>query len=654
MVRFIRFGCFAILLVAAPKVSVVRCQSSVATDHGPRTTDNLSSLSFSQAMEDLPALIRKSYTRQDHRIAMRDGVHLYTVVYSPRDTSRKYPILMMRTPYGVAPYDKDKYRSTLGPNPHFVKEGYIFVYQDVRGRYMSEGVFENMRPHLEKRDNDLDIDESSDTYDTIDWLVHNIPNNNGKAGQWGISYPGFYASAGMIDAHPALKAVSPQAPIADWYFDDFFHHGAFFLTHAFNFFSRFGQPRPEPTTKSLPGLQHGTPDGYQFFLDLGPLRNVDPRYYKGQVSYWNEFVKHPTYDRFWKARNILPHLKNVAPAVMTVGGWFDAEDLYGPLKTYRAVEKQNPDVFNILVMGPWAHGGWSRGDATRLGNIDFGSNTSAFFQKNIELPFFNHHLKGKGKHGLPEAYAFETGANRWRKFDTWPPCNLQKGKLYARSGGKLSFHPPEEEEGYDEFISDPNRPVPFTESITTAMSYDYMTDDQRYASRRPDVAVYLSPRLKRNFTLAGPMKADMFVSTSGTDSDWIVKLIDVFPPDATDPAGLPPGRRMGNYHMHIRSEVLRGRYRDSYSKPKPFKANEPTRVKVEMQDVLHTFRKGHRILVQIHSTWFPLVDRNPQKYVPNIFLAEEADFIRTTQRVYRNQQQPTAIEVGFLPEGPEL
>lgn len=608
------------------------------------------SLSLAQAPEDLPALIRKLYTRKDYRIAMRDSTRLYTVVYMPKDRSRSYPILLNRTPYGVGPYDKDSYRSKLGPNPLFVKEGYIFAYQDVRGRYMSEGEFENMRPICPRPLRDGDIDESTDAYDTIDWLTHNIPNNNGKVGQWGTSYGGFYTSAGMIDAHPALKAVSPQAPIADWYFDDFFHHGAFFLAHAFNFFSTFGQPRPEPTTHNPPRFQHGTPDGYQFFLDIGPLRNVDSRHLKSRVAYWNTFVEHPTYDKFWKARNILPHLKNVAPAVMTVGGWFDAEDLYGPLKTYQAIEAQNPDISNVLVMGPWSHGGWNRPDGSRLGNIHFGANTSDFFQKHIELPFFNHRLKGKTNPDQPEAHVFETGTNRWRKFESWPPCLLQKCKLYARAGGSLSFDPPDDEEGNDRFPSDPNRPVPFTESITTSMSYDYMTDDQRFASRRPDVAVYQSPVLKKDMTVAGPLRAELFVSTSGTDSDWIVKLIDVFPANAEDPPGAAPTRRLGNYHMHVRSEVIRGRYRNSYSRPEPFVANHPTRVSFELQDVLHTFRKGHRILVQIHSTWFPLVDRNPQKYVPNIFLAEEKDFIRTIQRVYRNQNHATSIEFGILPE----
>jgi putative CocE/NonD family hydrolase len=604
--------------------------------------------SFGQELASIPRYIRENYVRQDHQIPVRDGVRLYTIVYSPKDRSRVYPMLMMRTPYSVGPYEKGKFRGSLGPNPLFVKEGYIFVYQDVRGRYMSEGEFENMRPQRGQRTSDKNIDESTDTYDTIDWLVKNVPNHNGKVGQWGISYPGFYSAVGMIDAHPALKAVSPQAPIADWFFDDFNHHGAFFLTHAFNFFSGFGQPRPMPTTQGGPRFQHGTPDGYQFFMNVGPLKNIDPRYLKGRVAYWNRFVEHPNYDAFWQDRNVLPHLKKVAPAVMTVGGWFDAEDLYGPLKIYRAIEKQNPGVFNVLVMGPWAHGAWSRGDGSRLGNIQFGSNTSKFFQQNMELPFFNHFLKGKGEHGLPEAYVFETGTNRWRQFDHWPP-QLQPGRLYARDGGRLSFDAPAEEEGCDEFISDPNRPVPFTEEITTGMATAYMTDDQRFASRRPDVAVYQTPPLKKDLTLAGPLRAELFVSTSGTDSDWVVKVIDVFPDQVNYPAP-PSGRKMGGYQMMVRSEVIRGRFRKGYEHPEPFVPNHPARVSLELLDVLHTFQKGHRVMIQIHSSWFPLVDRNPQTFVPNIFLAEEQDFVKTTQRVYRTSRLPTSMQVGILSE----
>jgi putative CocE/NonD family hydrolase len=606
-----------------------------------------------QEKEDSAAYIREHYTKQEYRVPMRDGVRLFTAVYTPKDASQAYPILMQRTPYSVAPYGKEDYRSELGPSHFFAREGYIFAYQDVRGCFMSEGKFDNMRPHLDKKTSKRDIDESSDTFDTIEWLLAKVPNHNGRVGQWGISYPGFYSSAGMIDAHPALKAVSPQAPIADWFFDDFHHHGAFFLPHAFGFFSVFGPVRPEPTTRWAKRFEYGTPDGYQFYLNLGPLKNANERYFKDRIPFWNRMVDHPNYDAFWQARNLLPHLKKVAPAVMTVGGWFDAEDLYGALKTYRAIEKQNPDSFNVLVMGPWLHGGWSRGDGDKLGNIHFGAKTARFYQQHMELPFFEYFLKDKGEHGLPEAYVFETGANRWQRFDTWPP-KLETRKLYFHQGGRLKFDTPAEEgEAYDSYVSDPNHPVPFTEAIATGMTVEYMTDDQRFASRRPDTLAYQTEVLDRDITLAGPLRADLRVSTSGTDSDWVVKLIDVFPNEAQDPPDLPSGRHLGGYEMMVRSEVIRGRFRNSYERPEPFVPNEPTKVSLELQDVLHTFAKGHRIMVQIQSTWFPLVDRNPQKYVDNIFLADPKDFIKTTQRIYRSKQQPTCVEIGVLPASPQ-
>lgn len=598
-----------------------------------------------------PSGIRDLYTKQEVMIPMRDGVKLFTAIYTPKDSSTKYPVLMSRSPYSSAPYGKDKYRESLGPNRLFKDERYIFVYQDVRGCYMSEGTFVDMRPHLDHKSTPADIDESSDTYDTIDWLIKNLPKNNGRVGLYGISYPGFYSSAGMIDAHPALKAVSPQAPIADWWFDDFHHHGALFLPHAFNFLAAFGQPRPKPTTTRprIYGFKHGTPDGYDFFLGLDSLKHANERYLKNDVLFWNQIVEHPNYDEFWQARNLLPHLHNVAPAVMTVGGWFDAEDLYGALNTYQAVEKQNPGVFNVLVMGPWRHGGWGRTPGDKLGNVHFGADTSAFYQKELELPFFNHFLKDKGKLDLPEASVFETGANRWRKFDHWPPASVQPRKLYFHAGYRLSFEPPTEEEANDEFVSDPNKPVPFTQDITVMMSPNYMTDDQRFAARRPDVLAYQTDVLKEDVTVAGPVLADLRVATSGTDSDWIVKLVDVFPNDAQDYADTPRGVRMGGYQMMVRSEVIRGRFRNSNARPEPFVPNEPTQVSLPLQDVLHTFKKGHRIMVQVQSTWFPLVDRNPQKFVPNIYLADDKDFVKATQKVFRSQRLPTALQVGVLP-----
>jgi putative CocE/NonD family hydrolase len=584
--------------------------------------------------------VRENYTRTTYKIPARDGTHLYTIVYSPTDQSQTYPILLMRTPYGIGPYDESQVRSSLGPSKHFPAEKYIFAYQDVRGRFMSEGVFDNMRPQLAKPGGPNDIDESTDTYDTIDWLVKHVPNNSGKVGQYGISYPGFYTSAGMINAHPALKASSPQAPIADWFFDDFFHHGAFFLPHAFNFFSRFGKARPAPTSERSRGYNFGTPDGYQFFLDLGSLRNANSRWFKNEIAYWNTIAQHPNYDDFWQARNLLPHLRRVAPAVMTVGGWYDAEDLYGACQTYRAVEKQNPGIFNVLVMGPWAHGGWAGADGSRLGDATFGSNTSAFFQENIELVFFNHFLKGKGKNSLPEAFVFETGRNRWHQLNAWPPTGTAKQTLYLGGKGTLSSERPREQEARDTFLSDPNHPVPYTEAISFGMSREYMTGDQRFASRRPDVLAYQTVPLDDDLTLAGPLQAELHVATTGSDADWVVKLIDVYPPDA--------GKTMGGYQMMVRSEVIRGRFRESYEKPRPFVPGQPATIRLPLQDVLHTFKKGHRVMVQVCCTWFPLVDRNPQKYVPNIFEAEDGDFVPATQTVFRSSARPSAVHFGVV------
>jgi uncharacterized protein len=610
-------------------------------------------LAVAQPPADQARYIKENYTKREVQVPMRDGARLFTAIYAPKDAATKYPILMTRTPYGIAPYGPEKFKGVLGPNKHFLKPGYIFVYQDVRGCFMSEGTFVNMTPHLREKKNAKDVDESTDTYDTIDWLLKNVPNNNGKVGHWGISYPGFYAAAGMIDAHPALKAVSPQAPIADWFWDDFHHHGAFFLPHAFNFFPRFGSPRPKPTTERPGEFDHQTRDGYQFFLDLGPMKNADTKYFKGTQAFWNEMCDHPNYDEFWKVRDLRPHLKKVAPAVMTVGGWFDAEDLFGPLKIYHQIEKDNPGIFNVLVMGPWVHGGWSHTPGKRIGNIDFGAPTAEYYQKEIELPFFDHYLKGEGNVKLPEASVFETGINRWRQFDAWPPKETEQKKLYLQRGGKLSFEEPtEEDEVFEEYVSDPAKPVPFTEAITVNMAVEYMTDDQRFAARRPDVLAFQSEPLKEDMTLAGPLMADLRVSTSGTDSDWIVKLVDVFPGNAKNPPAdpeKPQTRPYSGYQMMVRSEVIRGRFRNSYEKPEPFVANQPTKVPLELLDVLHTFKKGHRIMIQVQSSWFPLVDRNPQKYVANIYKADEKDFIKATQRVYCSKKLPTSIQVGVLP-----
>jgi uncharacterized protein len=604
------------------------------------------SLLIPAARAQTEAEVKAHYTKTEQTISMRDGVKLFTSIYVPKDKSKKYPIMLNRTPYSVAPYSPSDYKTALGPSLLFQKERYIFVYQDVRGKFMSEGEYVNVRPHIEGKKG-KEVDESSDTYDTIDWLIKNVPNNNGRVGMWGISYPGFYAAMGTIDAHPALKASSPQAPIADWFIgDDFHHNGTLFLPHAFNFLSGFGLPRPQPTTEFPARFAHGTPDGYKFFLEMGPLANADRKYLKGQVTFWNEMTAHPNYDDYWRARNTLPHLKNIKPAVMTVGGWFDAEDLYGALNTYKTIERINPGIYNKLVMGPWFHGGWARADGDFLGDVKFGAQTSVFYRENIELPFFECLLKDKCDHNLPEAFVFETGSNQWRSYDHWPPLNTEQKELFLQANGTLSFSRPARSmaKSFDEYVSDPAHPVPFISNTAIGMTREYMIDDQRFAATRPDVLVYQTGPLEKAVTASGPVVATLFVSTSGTDSDYVVKVIDVFPDNTPDNDPNPAGVKMGGYQMLVRGEPMRGRFRNSFARPEAMIPNKVTKVEFTLPDVNHSFQKGHRIMVQIQSSWFPLVDRNPQKFV-DIYKATERDFQKATQRIYRSAQYSSQVSL---------
>ncbi len=590
------------------------------------------------------------FDKSEYQISMRDGVKLFTIVYSPKDHSQKYPMLFMRTPYSIGPYGKDKFRDQLGPSKIFTREKYIYVYQDVRGKFMSGGIYEDVRPFIPNKKNNKDIDESSDVYDTIDWLIKNIENNNGKVGMYGISYPGFYAAMGAINAHPALAAVSPQAPIADWFIDDdFHHHGAFWLPHAFRFYSVFGIPRPEPINEwPKPVFSPSTADGYKFFLEMGSFENTTTKYYKHQIPFWDTLMAHPNYDEFWQTRNTLPHFKDIKPAVLTVGGWFDAEDLFGALNTYKSIEAKNPNAENMLVMGPWFHGGWERSEGNKLGNIRFGSKTSEFYQNNIELPFFNFYLKGEGNLNLPDAYVFETGSNEWKKYSEWPPKNVNDDEIFLQPDGKLSFDKLNNTgESFDEYLSDPFKPVPYTQTTTYGMIREYMVEDQRFASTRPDVVVYETDELKENITVAGPIIADLYVSTSGTDADWVVKLIDVYPDSAKDNEPNPCNIKMGGFEMMVRGDVMRGKFRDSYKKPEPFVPNKITNVNFTLPDINHTFLKGHKIMVQVQSSWFPLVDRNPQKFV-NIYHAKENDFQKATQRIYHSEKYPSGLKIKIL------
>ncbi|MFT7034349.1 MAG: putative CocE/NonD family hydrolase [Cyclobacteriaceae bacterium] len=599
--------------------------------------------------EDHAKFIVENYDKKEVYIPMRDGTRLFTSIYTPKDKSEKYPILINRTPYGVKPYgtSQKQYKDNLGPSMRLTRDYYIYVYQDVRGKYMSEGEFINMTPHTHKNENGEIINESTDTYDTIDWLLANIDNQNGKVGQWGISYPGFYAAAGMIDSHPALTAVSPQAPIADWFFDDFHHHGAFFYPHAFNFLSSFDQPRKEPTKTGNSGYEHGTDDGYEFFKKITPIKKAK-ELLGDSLKFWNSLQEHPNYDKFWQDMNLLPHLKNINCAVLTIGGWYDAEDLYGPLNIYQTIEENNPKIYNALVMGPWGHGGWKRTTGASMGDVHFGANTSDFYTNEIIYPFFTEYLKEDGEVEIAEATVFQTGTNEWKKFDSWPPENMKIKNLYFNKSQVLAYTPPRSNEfGMDSFTSDPENPVPFTESEDIGMPKRYMTDDQRYLMDRRDMIYYQTEPLLSDLTIAGPINANLFVVTDQGDADWIVKVIDVYP-DEHPKFPHQPDKEMGGYQQLVRSEIFRGRFRNSYENPEPFKSKKLEKVEVPLQDVLHTFKKGHRMMIQIHSTWFPLVDINPQKYVDNIYMAEPEDFVKAKHRVSRSGKNPSHIKIGVL------
>lgn len=595
--------------------------------------------------------IKDHYTKMEKLIPMRDGKKLFTSIYLPKDQSQKYGIVMTRTPYTVSPYG-EAMRGTLGQNMLFAKEGYIFVYQDVRGRYMSEGDFVNVRPQLPAGNKDKNaIDESTDTYDTIDWLVKNVPNNNGKVGILGISYPGFYSTASLPNAHPALKAVSPQAPVTEWFKGDDFHHkGVFFEMDAFAFLTGFGVPRPKPI---LPQdiknqIRTNVKDNYKFYLEQGALPNLKKNFLGDSVKFWDDMMDHPNYDAFWKGMNILPHLTNIKPAVMTVGGFFDAEDAYGAQEVYKAIEKQNPQtVKNMLVLGPWFHGGWERGDGDIFGDINFGQKTSEYFRENIELPFFNYYLKDKGTMELPEASIFITGSNEWKKFAKWPPQNTVEKTIYLQPNGKLSFSKPTVVSSFDQYMIDPATPTPYQDGIQARRTREYMIDDQRFASRRPDVRTFQSDALTEDITLTGPVMADLFASTTGTDADFVVKLIDVYPDDAPNPSPNPKGVIMAGYQMLVRGEIFRGKFRNSFEKPEPFVPGKVTEVKYDLPDVGHTFKKGHRIMIQVQHYWFPLGDRNPNKFV-DINKAKDSDFQSATMRLYHDKTAPSSVKVTVL------
>jgi len=595
--------------------------------------------------------VSSHYTKHEARIPMRDGVKLYTALYVPKDATRRYPILITRTPYGLRPYGVDN-PSSWFPRRSLARAGYIFALQDVRGRNLSEGEFVDVRPLRAgaSRAQARATDESTDAYDTIEWLLRNLSNHNGKVGMMGVSYPGFYTVAALVNAHPALRAASPQAPVTDWFLgDDFHQNGALLLAPAFSFIGTFGQPRPQPTRKPARPHEHDSPDGYAFFLQLGPLSNVDALHFKGRIGFWKDLMAHGTYDAFWKARAVVDHLHKVRPAVLTVGGWFDAEDLYGTLKTHQAIARGGARDAR-LVMGPWSHGGWDRGAGDRLGPVSFQARTSDFYHDKVEVPFFEHYLKGQRKLDLARVTAFETGTNQWRSHASWPPAEARPDRLCLAAAGRLTFSPPSTGagSGLDEYVSDPDRPVPYVPNTSFEMPREYMVEDQRFASRRPDVLVFQTEPLEEDLTMAGPLKPLLYVSTSGTDSDFVVKLVDVYPDDFPNPEPNPRGLQLGGYQQLVRGTVMRGKFRSSFERPEPFVPWKATRLRFEMPDVYHTFRRGHRIMVQVQSSWFPLVDRNPQTFV-DIARARPADFRRAMQRVHRSPTLPSCVGFGRMP-----
>ena len=643
---------FLVVMLSACTIKVNQTPSTETAKIEEPATDS-TVLEVTEKVQPLSAM----YNKTQVYIPMRDSVRLYTTIYTPKDigTNNSYPILMKRTCYSSRPYEPSEFPSGLGPSETMQNEKYIFVYQDVRGRWMSEGEFTNMTPIVLPHDNNTNVDESTDTFDTVEWLLNNLDNHNGKVGQWGISYPGFYATNAVIDAHPAMKAVSPQAPIGDFYFDDFHHNGAY--TYAYwSVNNLFGIQKTEPVDTAWYSFpEYDTPDIYNFYRKRIPISKMDEDYPLPNNFFWEEIKAHPNYDEFWQKRGIIQHLKSdIRPAVMTVGGFFDAEDLYGPLMTYKTIEEHNPNTYNTIVMGPWSHGDWARKSGRQaVSNVFFGENINETYQSDIEATFFHHFLKGSGDGttGLPEAHMFDSGTKQWSEFSAWPPQNATKKAFFINAREALSVEQVNDGESFEEFLSDPLKPVPHNMDIKPIfIPRKYMADDQRQQSRRPDVLVFETDVLTTDVTVAGPIWANLFVSTTGTAADWVVKVIDVYPPDEPETEETQNHISMGEYQLLVRGEAFRGRYRNSFENPEPFIPNQVTEVNWQLQDAFHTFKAGHKIMVQIHSSWFPYIDSNPQTYVENIFEAKQSDFQKQMHKVYHSTQYPTNITMSIIPQ----
>jgi hypothetical protein len=613
------------------------------------------SITNAQNINSDSVYIISNYYKIERSIPMRDGIKLFTSIYIPKDASKKYPIMLTRTPYSCAPYGEKNFRPFWNRNTkEYFKQNYIVVIQDVRGTYMSEGVYEDIRPYIADKKSKKEVDEATDAYDAIAWMIKNIPSNNGNVGVSGISYPGFYSTMAALSGHPALKAVSPQAPVTDWFIGDDVHHkGAFFVMDNFDFDYTFGQHRPKPTMESAPDFIYPCQDNYDFFLKAGSLKNLTKLYMGDSIKFWTEEMNHSNYDEFWKAHTVTYHLKNIKPAVLITGGLFDAEDCWGAWNTYKTIEKQSPKTINRITMGPWAHGGWAKSNGSRLGNVRFGDGVSDYYYKNIEMPFFNYYLKGEGDATkIAEANIFITGENKWTSFTEWPPKDVETKVLYLNDKQKLSFTKPVVVNSASEYISDPAKPVPYTEDIHLNRTREYMIDDQRFAARRPDVLVFSTEILSDDITLTGPVIANLLVSISTTDADFVVKLIDVFPNDFSYSA--EDEYPMGGYQMLVRGEVMRGKFRNSFipgdsigKKVEPFIPGKVTAVNFELPDVAHTFQKGHRIMIQIQSSWFPLVDRNPQQFL-DIYHCDDNDFVKSTIHIYHDAANASSILLPVL------